>query len=99
MPKYLIERTIPGAGALTDEQLADISRTSVGVLTGMGGRAQWVQSYVTEDKIICIYLATDPEAIREHGAAGGFPVDSIQRVAATIDPTTADPARMAGAAR
>lgn len=94
MPKYLIERTIPGAGALTDEQLVDISRTSVGVLAVMNGRAQWIQSYVTDDKIVCIYLATDPDAIREHGLAGGFPVDAIHRVASIIDPATAEPARV-----
>ena len=90
MPKYLIERTIPGAGGLSDEELADISRTSVNVLARMDGRAQWIQSYVADDKIVCIYLATDPEAIREHGAAGGFPVDAIHRVVTMIDPATAE---------
>lgn len=99
MPKYLIERTIPGAGALTDEQLADISRTSVGVLAAMDGRAQWMHSYVADDKIFCVYLATDPEALREHGAAGGFPVDSIYRIGTVIDPTTAEPARLTAVAR
>lgn len=93
MPKYLIERTIPGAGGLSDQQLADISRTSVNVLARMDGRAQWIQSYVADDKIVCIYLATDPEAIREHGAAGGFPVDAIHRVVTMIDPATAEPGR------
>ena len=99
MPKYLIERTVPGAGAMTDAELAELSRTSVAVLGDMGGRAQWLESYVTEDKITCVYLATDPEALREHGARGGFPVDSIQRVATIIDPSTAEPARVMGAAQ
>ena len=93
MPKYLIERTIPGAGSLSDEQLAEISRTSVNVLARMDGRAQWIQSYVADDKIVCVYYATDPEAIREHGAAGGFPVDAIHRVVTMIDPTTAEAAQ------
>lgn len=99
MPKYLIERTVPGAGALSSAELEDISRTSVAVLAGMSGRAQWVESFVTEDKITCIYHAVDPEAIREHGAAGGFPVDAIHQVMAIIDPATAEPARATALAR
>jgi hypothetical protein len=92
MHKYLIERSIPGAGYLNGAQLADISRTSVNVLADMSGRAQWIESYVTDDKIFCVYLANDPEALREHGAAGGFPVDAIYRIGTVIDPTTAEQA-------
>ena len=89
MPRYLIERALPGAGQLTDEQIAEISRTSNSVLAGMAGRAQWVQSYVTGDAITCVYVADSPEAVREHAAAGGFPVTEVREVARVIDPTSA----------
>ena len=86
MNRYLIERTLPGAGDLTDDDLRAIAVASNTVLAGMGGRAQWVQSYVTADAITCVYLAEDEEAVREHGRGGGFPVDGIRRVARVIDP-------------
>lgn len=89
MPRYLIERALPGAGALTDAQIADISATSNRVLAGMAGRAQWVESYVTSDAITCVYVAESPEAVREHAQAGGFPVTQIREVARVIDPTSA----------
>lgn len=94
MPKYLIERELPGAGSLTDAQLAEIAGTSNAVLEGMAGRAQWVQSYVSDDRITCVYVAESPEAVREHAQAGGFPVTAIHRIVDVIDPTTAD--RVAG---
>lgn len=90
MPRYLIERDIPGLGRLTQQELAEVSRTSVGVLDAMAPRVQWVQSYVTGEKLFCVYLAESPEAIREHAASGGFPVTSITKVQQVIDPTTAD---------
>jgi hypothetical protein len=88
MHRYLIERTLPGAGSLTGEQLQGIAQKSNEVLAGMAGRAQWVQSYVSGDAITCLYLADNPESVREHAAAGGFPCDNIRQVA-VIDPTTA----------
>lgn len=88
MPKYVIERTLPGAGDLTPDQLQAISQKSNDVLAGMGGRAQWLQSYVTDDKLFCVYVADDPEAIREHAQEGGFPADAVHRVGTIIDPTT-----------
>ncbi len=90
MPKYLIERELPGAGALGPGELAAIAAKSNEVLVGMGGRAQWVQSFVTDDRITCIYIADNPESIREHGRCGGFPVTAVHRVAEVIDPITAD---------
>ncbi len=89
MPKYLIERHLPGAGALPAATLQEISQKSVGVLTEMGPSIQWVQSYVTADAIHCIYTAPDEEAIREHGRRGGFPVTRITPIVEGIDPTTA----------
>src|SRR3954471_19108987 len=74
MPKYVIERDLPGAGALTDAELNAVSKTSVEVLSTMGPSIQWIQSYVTDDKLFCVYLAEDPESIREHATKGGFPV-------------------------
>lgn len=91
MPKYVIERTIPGAGTLSPDELCSISATSNGVLASMGGRAQWIQSYVTDDKIYCVYIADDAETVREHARGGGFPADSVAEVRALIDPTTAEP--------
>ena len=90
MPKYVIEREIPGAGKLSAEELHAISQTSCGVLQKLGPRIQWVHSYVTEDKIYCIYNAPDEETVREHARQGGFPANRVSRVFATIDPTTAE---------
>jgi hypothetical protein len=90
MPKFVIERNIPGAGALTAEQLKGISQTSCGVLKEMGPQIQWVQSFVTDDKIYCIYIAPDEAAVREHAAKGQFPANSVQEVRNVIDPTTAE---------
>ena len=90
MPKYVIEREIPGAGKLTAEQLKGISQTSCGVLSKMGPEIQWVQSYVTTDKIYCIYNAPNEEMIREHAKQGRFPANSVSEVAAVIDPVTAE---------
>ncbi len=90
MPKYVIERDIPGAGRLTPEQLKAISQTSCGVLQGMGPRIQWLHSYVTGDKVYCLYIAPDEATVREHAAQGGFPANRVSEVAAVIDPTTAE---------
>lgn len=91
MPKYLIERDLPGAGALTAEQLRAISQTSCGVLQELGPDIQWVQSYVTGDKITCVYIAPNAELVREHARRGGFPADQVLEIRAIIDPTTAEP--------
>ena len=88
MPRYLVERALPGAGRLTPEELQAIAQKSNQVLAGMGGRAQWVQSYVSDDAVTCVYIADSPEAIREHAAAGGFPLTEIRRISGVIDPTT-----------
>ena len=90
MPKYVIEREIPGAGKLTAEQLKGISQTSCGVLNKMGPQIQWIESYVTNDKIYCIYRAPNEEAIREHAKQGGFPANAVSEVKLIIDPTTAE---------
>ncbi|SEO41882.1 MULTISPECIES: DUF4242 domain-containing protein [unclassified Mucilaginibacter] len=90
MPKYVIEREIPGAGNLSAEQLKAISQTSCGVLSSMGPQIQWVQSYVTDDKIYCIYNAPNEDMVREHAAQGGFPANSVSKVSTIIDPTTAE---------
>ena len=90
MPKYVIEREIPGAGKLTTEQLKAISQTSCGVLSNMGPQIQWIQSYVTTDKIYCVYNAPNEEMVREHAKQGGFPANSVSRVSTIIDPTTAE---------
>lgn len=92
MPKYLIERELPGAGNLSSEDLKGISQKSCGVLRDLGPEIQWVQSYVTEDKIYCVYVAPNEEMIREHARQGGFPANRISRIAAGIDPTTAEAA-------
>jgi len=89
MPKYVIERTIPGAGGFSAETLREISTKSNAVLAGMAPRVQWQQSYVTDDKIYCVYIADDAEAVREHARQGGFPADSVATVSAVIDPATA----------
>ena len=90
MPKYVIEREVPGVGQLSREQLQAISQTSCGVLENMGPEIQWVQSYVTGDKIYCIYIAPNKELIKEHAQKGGFPANSINEIAAVIDPVTAE---------
>jgi hypothetical protein len=90
MPMYVIERTIPNAGALTPEQLKAISQTSCTVLRSMGPQIQWRESFVTRDKVYCIYIAPDEEAILEHARLGQFPADSVAEVKAVIDPTTAE---------
>ncbi len=90
MPKYVIERELPGAGRLSAEQLKAISQTSCGVLSAMGPQIQWVQSYVTDDKIYCIYIAPNPEMVKQHAIQGGFPANSIAEVRVSIDPTTAE---------
>jgi predicted Rdx family selenoprotein len=92
MPKYLIEREIPGAGDLSPEQLQAISQTSCGVLQGMGPQIQWVQSYVTGDKITCVYIAPNEEMVREHARQGGFPANRVAEIRTIIDPTTAEAA-------
>ena len=90
VPKYIIEREIPGAGKLTADQLKSISQTSCGVLSNMGPQIQWVESYVTEDKIYCIYNAPNKEMIVEHAKQGGFPANAVNEVTAIIDPVTAE---------
>jgi hypothetical protein len=90
MPKFVIEREIPGAGALTADQLHAISQTSCGVLREMGPQIQWLHSYVTDDKVYCIYIAPDEAAVREHGQKGGFPANRISEIREIIDPTTAE---------
>lgn len=97
MPKYLIEREIPNAGALSSAELQGISRKSLCALGELGPSIQWVQSYVTEDKITCIYIASDAEIIREHARKGGFPADRVLEVVTIIDPTTAEPGDLASA--
>jgi hypothetical protein len=89
MPKYVIEREIPGAGKLAPEQLQAISQKSCEVLRDLGPQIQWVQSYVTDNKIYCIYIAPNEAMVREHAAQGGFPADRISEVKRMIDPTTA----------
>ena len=89
MPKYVIEREIPGAGKLSAAQLQEVSQKSCGVLHEMGPSIQWVQSYVTGDKIYCVYNAPSEEAVREHARRGGFPANRISAVQSIIDPTTA----------
>lgn len=88
MPKYVIERNLPGAGKLSASELRGISAKSNAVLRELGPDVQWVQSYVTPDKIYCVYIAKNPEIIREHARAGGFPADSISEVRTMIDPTS-----------
>ncbi len=90
MPKYVIEREIPGAGTLTAEELKAISQKSSGVLRDMGPQVQWVESFVTDDKIYCVYLAPNVEAVREHAQRGGFPANRVSEVKRMIDPTTAE---------
>ncbi len=90
MPKYVIERSIPGAGKLSPSDLQAISQKSCGVLSQMGPKIQWLHSYVTTDKIYCVYLAPDEATVREHAGLGGFPADSVARVSTVIEPVTAE---------
>ncbi|GIW43267.1 MAG: hypothetical protein KatS3mg077_0549 [Candidatus Binatia bacterium] len=90
MPKFVIEREIPGAGKLSPGELQAISRKSCGILKGMGPQIQWVHSYVTDDKIYCVYIAPGEETVREHAKQGGFPVNRVSRVWSVIDPTTGE---------
>jgi hypothetical protein len=93
MPKYVIERDIPDAGKLSSEQLQAISQKSCGVLQRLGPQIQWVQSYVTDDKVYCVYIAPDEKTVRQHAQEGGFPANRISEVRGIIDPTTAEPSR------
>jgi hypothetical protein len=90
MPKYLIEREIPGAGKLSAEELQTIAQTSCGVLHGMGPQIQWVHSYVSDNKITCIYIAPNGEMVREHARQGGFPANRVEEIRSIIDPVTAE---------
>jgi len=90
MPKYVIERELPGAGTIPPQDLQAISQKSCSVLSGLGPQIQWVQSYVTEDKIYCIYIAPNKEMVLEHAKQGGFPANSVAEVKCMIDPTTAE---------
>jgi hypothetical protein len=91
MPKYVIERELPDAGKLSTNELQGISQKSVEVLDSMAGRAQWLQTFVTDDKLFCVYIADDEKAVHEHANGGGFPVTAVRRVRTIIDPTTAEP--------
>jgi hypothetical protein len=93
MPRYLIERELPGAGGLGTEELRGVAEKSCGVLRELGPQIQWVHSYVTDDKITCIYLAPDEASVREHARRGGFPANRVLEVRAVIDPITAEAAR------
>lgn len=88
MPKYVIERDMPGLGNLSAAQLGEASRTSCNVIQKMSPRVQWIQSYVTQDKLFCVYIAVNEEAVREHARQGGFPANKISEVKSIIDPTT-----------
>lgn len=90
MPKYVIERNLPGAGKLTTADLKAVAMKSCGVLANLGPRIQWIHSYVTDDKIYCVYIADNEQTIREHARQGGFPADRISMVRSTIDPTTSE---------
>ena len=90
MPKYVIERELPGAGKMSSAELQGISQTSCGVLSKMGPQIQWIHSYVTGDKIYCVYIAPNEEMVRQHAQQGGFPANRISEVKTMIDPTTAE---------
>ena len=90
MPRYVIERELPGAGKLSADDLRGVSQKSCGVLQQMGPQIQWIESYVTADKIYCVYVAPNAEMIRQHAEKGGFPANKISEVAAVISPTTAE---------
>lgn len=90
MPKYIIERNIPNAGQLSAQELQAISQQSCGVLNEMGPQIQWVQSFVTDNRIYCTYIAPNEEMVREHARRGGFPADQVLAIRSVIDPTTAE---------
>jgi hypothetical protein len=90
MPKYVIERELPGAGKLTREQLREVAQKSNGILQTLGPKIQWVESYVVDDKLYCVYNAPSPKLIEEHAKCGGFPANRISQVRNVIDPTTAE---------
>jgi hypothetical protein len=90
MPKYVIERDIPGAGKLSAAELKAISQKSCGVLGAMGPQIQWLQSYVTSDRIYCVYIAPNEAMVREHAKQGGFPANRVSQVMSVIDPTTSE---------
>jgi cell division inhibitor SulA len=90
MPKFIVEREMPNAAALSSEDLKGIARVSCAILHALGPAIQWVQSFVTEDKITCVYIAPNAELVREHARLGGFPADRVLEVATVIDPTTAE---------
>jgi len=91
MPKFVIERDLPGAGKLSTQELQGVADKSCSVLQAMGPKIQWLQSYVTDDKIYCVYIAPDEQAVREHAKRGGFPANRVSEVRTMIDPTTAEP--------
>jgi cell division inhibitor SulA len=91
MPKFLIERELPGAGKLSPVELRAISQKSCGVLKNLGPQIQWLESYVTQDKIYCVYIAPNEQLVREHASQGGFPANRISEIKQIIDPTTAEP--------
>lgn len=95
MPKYVIEREIPGAGKLSPAELRAISQKSCNVIGALGPQIQWVQSFVTADKVYCVYIAPDEDLVREHARQGGFPANRVSEVMAVIDPVTAEPAAAA----
>ena len=90
MPKYVIERELPGAGDLSREQLQSVAQKSCDVLRAMGPEIQWLHSYVTDDKIYCVYIAANEQLLREHAARGGFPANRISQVKEVIDPSTSE---------
>lgn len=90
MPRFLIERELPGAGQLMPDQLRDIAQKSCGALKNLGSQIQWLQSYVTADKIYCVYIAPDEAMVREHARQGGFPANVVSEIKTVIDPTTAE---------
>jgi hypothetical protein len=92
MPQYVIEREVPGAGQFSEAQIREISLKSLDVLGAMGPKIQWIHSYVTDDKIYCVYLAPDEQTVREHAQKGGFPANVVARVRSVIEPTTAEAA-------
>ena len=95
MPKYIIERELPNAGALSEDELRTIAQRSCAVLKSLGPEIQWVQSYVTEDKITCVYIAPNTDMVKTHARLGGFPADRVLEVGTIIDPTTAETRKVA----
>jgi hypothetical protein len=90
MPKYVIEREVPGAGKMSGKDLKEMSQKSCDVLRKMGSEIQWIQSYVTDDKIYCVYIAPNEKMVRDHAQKGGFPVNRVSKVSEIIDPTTSE---------